>query len=69
MGYFSELDIELKEKNQHIIELVVDLTVAHLACKRALELLTDPDASEFDAHKVENLLRIALSQSKGLPNG
>ena len=69
MGQFSQLEIELKQKDQAIIELVVDLTVAQLACKRALELLTDPDASEFDAHKVENLLRIALSQSKGLPNG
>jgi hypothetical protein len=69
MGQFSQLDIELKQKDQTIIELVVDLTVAQLACKRALELLIDPDASEFDAHKVENLLRIALSQSKGLANG
>lgn len=66
MEYFKNLSS--KQKDQHIIQLVVDLTVAQLACKRALELLTDPDASEFDAHKVENLLRIALSQSKGLDN-
>lgn len=46
--------------NQTILELTIDLAVARLACKRALELLTDPNASEFDAEKTENLLRIAL---------
>lgn len=50
--------------NQTILELTIDLAVAHLACKRALELLTDPNASEFDAQKTENLLRIALGEKQ-----
>lgn len=50
--------------NQTILELTIDLAVARLACKRALELLTDPNASEFDAQKTENLLRIALGEKQ-----
>jgi hypothetical protein len=43
-----------------IISLAVDYAVARIGCERALELLTDPDASEFDADKVIKLLETIL---------
>ena len=46
--------------NDQIISLAVDYAVARIGCERALELLQDPDASEFDADKVIRLLETIL---------
>ncbi len=45
-----------------IINLVVDNAALRLGCERALKLLEDPDASEFDAGKVIALLKKVLEK-------
>ena len=45
-----------------IISLAVDYACARLGCERALDLLTNPDASDFDADKVITYLKIILDQ-------
>ena len=39
---------------------IVEMAALRLGCERALDLLTNPDASEFDANKVIQLLKIIL---------
>ena len=46
--------------NDQIIALAVDYAVACIGCERALELLENPDASDFDADKVIRLLKTIL---------
>jgi hypothetical protein len=46
------------------LELLADYAAMRLGCERALELLQDPDASEFDAEKVINLLTYILGVQK-----
>ena len=46
--------------NDQIISLAVYYAVERIVCERALELLQDPDASEFDADKVIRLLETIL---------
>lgn len=40
----------------------IEMAALRLGCERALELLTNPDASEFDADKVIHFLKIILDQ-------
>ena len=39
---------------------IVECAALRVGCERALELLENPDASEFDADKVIRLLKIVL---------
>jgi hypothetical protein len=48
--------------DHQIISLAVDYAVARIGCERALELLEDPDSSDFDADKVIRLLKTILEQ-------
>ena len=43
-----------------MLELLADYAAMRLGCERALELLTNPDASEFDANKVIAFLPVIL---------
>ena len=42
------------------LEIIVDYAAMRLGCERALELLENPDASEFDADKVIQFLKTVL---------
>ena len=42
------------------LELLAQYAALRVGCERALELLENPDASEFDADKVIRLLKIVL---------
>lgn len=44
----------------HQLELLAQYAAMRLGCERALELLENPDASEFDADKVIKLLKSIL---------
>ena len=44
----------------HQLELLAQYAAFRLGCERALELLENPDASEFDADKVIQLLKTVL---------
>lgn len=46
----------------HQLELLAQYAAMRLGCERALDLLTNPDASEFDANKVINFLQIVLGE-------
>jgi hypothetical protein len=46
--------------SNQLLELLAQYGALRLGCERALELLEDPDASEFDADKVIALLKIVL---------
>ena len=39
---------------------IVECAALRVGCERALDLLQDPDASEFDADKVIQFLKIVL---------
>lgn len=39
---------------------IVEYAALRVGCERALELLENPDASEFDADKVIHFLRVIL---------
>jgi hypothetical protein len=39
---------------------IVECAALRVGCERALELLENPDASEFDADKVIHFLRVIL---------
>jgi len=41
---------------------IVEMAALRVGCERALDLLTNPDASEFDADKVIHFLKIILDQ-------
>lgn len=43
-----------------MLELLAQYAALRLGCERALELLENPDASEFDAEKVIRFLQIVL---------
>ena len=45
-----------------ILELYVKVGLLTHACNKALDLLNDPNAEEFDAIKVINLLNISLDK-------
>ena len=46
--------------SDELLEIFADYGALRLGCERALELLENPDASNFDADKVIELLRIVL---------
>jgi hypothetical protein len=46
--------------SNQLLELLAQYAAMRLGCERALELLTDPDASDFDADKVIRLLKTIL---------
>lgn len=46
--------------SDQLLELLAEYAALRLGCERALELLTNPDASEFDANKVIKLLQTVL---------
>lgn len=46
--------------SNQMLELLAEYSALRLGCERALELLENPDASEFDADKVIQLLKIIL---------
>jgi hypothetical protein len=46
--------------SNHMLELLAQYAALRLGCERALELLENPDASEFDADKVIRLLKTIL---------
>jgi hypothetical protein len=43
-----------------MLELLAQYAALRLGCERALELLEDPDSSDFDADKVIRLLKTIL---------
>jgi electron transfer flavoprotein alpha/beta subunit len=46
-----------------LINLAIEYAAMRLGCERAYALLTDPDASEFDAENVIRLLTAILKQT------
>lgn len=46
--------------SNQLLELLAQYSALRLGCERALELLEDPDASDFDADKVIALLKMVL---------
>jgi hypothetical protein len=46
--------------SNQMLELLAQYAAFRLGCEKALELLENPDASDFDAQKVIDLLRIVL---------
>jgi hypothetical protein len=43
-----------------MLEILAQYAAMRLGCERALELLEDPDASDFDADKVIRILKTIL---------
>jgi hypothetical protein len=43
-----------------MLEILAQYAALRLGCERSLELLEDPDASDFDADKVIRLLKTIL---------
>ena len=43
-----------------MLELLAQYAAVRLGCERALELLENPDASDFEADKVMTLLKTVL---------
>jgi hypothetical protein len=43
---------------------IMEYSALRAGCERALELLENPDASDFDANKVINFLKIILEPKK-----
>lgn len=48
--------------SNQLLELLAQYAAMRLGCERALELLEDPDASDFDADKVIALLKTVLEK-------
>jgi len=46
--------------SDQLLELLADYAALRLGCERALQLLEDPDCSDFDADKVIALLKTIL---------
>jgi hypothetical protein len=46
--------------SDQLLELLAEYAALRLGCERALELLENPDASDFDANKVIRLLKTIL---------
>jgi hypothetical protein len=46
--------------SNQLLELLAQYDALRLGCERALDLLEDPDASDFDADKVIALLKMVL---------
>jgi hypothetical protein len=50
--------------SNQMLELLAQYAAMRTGCEKALELLQDPDASEFDADKVIRFLQIVLGDRK-----
>lgn len=50
--------------SNQMLELLAEYSALRLGCERALELLENPDASDFDADKVIRFLKIILEPKK-----
>jgi len=48
--------------SDELLQIAIDYGVMRLGCEKALALLTDPDASEFDAEKVIAFLESILKE-------
>lgn len=48
--------------SNQMLELLAQYAALRLGCERALELLENPDASEFDADKTIRLLKNILEK-------
>ena len=48
--------------SDELLEIAIEYGVMRLGCEKALELLTDPDASESDANKVIEFLETILKR-------
>jgi hypothetical protein len=48
--------------SNQMLELLAQYAALRAGCERALELLTDPDASDFDADKTIRLLKTILEK-------
>lgn len=48
-----------------ILELIIENSALKLGCEKALALLNNPDASEFDANKVIHFLESILNTNGG----
>lgn len=46
--------------SNQMLELLAQYAAMRTGCERALELLEDPDASDFDADKIIRLLKTIL---------
>jgi hypothetical protein len=46
--------------SNQMLEILAQYAAMRLGCERALELLENPDASDFDADKVIRLLKTIL---------
>jgi hypothetical protein len=46
--------------SNQLLELIADYAAMRTGCEKALELLENPDASEFDADKIIRFLKIVL---------
>jgi hypothetical protein len=46
--------------SNQMLEILAQYAALRLGCERALELLEDPDSSDFDADKVIRLLKTIL---------
>ena len=46
----------------HHLELLAQYAALRMGCERALELLENPDASDFDADKVIRILKTVLGE-------
>lgn len=46
------------------LEFLAEYAAFRLGCEKALDLLTNPDSSEFDAEKVIKFLEIVLNPVK-----
>ena len=47
-----------------MLELLAQYAALRMGCERALALLENPDASEFDANKTIHFLKIILDPKK-----
>jgi hypothetical protein len=50
--------------SNQMLELLAEYAALRVGCERALALLQDPDASDFDADKVIQFLKIVLEPQK-----
>jgi hypothetical protein len=50
--------------NDQLLKLLVEYSAYKLGCERALALLEDPDANDFQAEKVISYLNIILKGAK-----
>jgi hypothetical protein len=50
--------------SNQMLEIRARYAAMRTGCEKALELLEDPDSSDFDANKVIQFLRVVLGDTK-----